>query len=81
MAEQIDKKAPAKANGKKDGFGKKIARSFREIRSEMKKIVWPSKKQTMNNTAVVFVVMASVGAFIWIVDWVLTLIRSLILGA
>lgn len=79
MAEQIEKKAPAKA--KKDGFMKRIARSFRELKSEAKKIVWPSKKQTMNNTVVVFAVMGIVGAFIWIIDWVFTLIRSLILGA
>ena len=78
MAEQIEKKAPAKA--KKDGFFKRIARSFRELKSEAKKVVWPSKKQTLNTTYVVFAVMAIVGAFIWIIDWVFTLIRSLILG-
>ena len=42
---------------------------FRELKSEFKKIVWPSGKQLKNNTAVVLamvIVMASVIAFF---DW------------
>ena len=78
MAEQNEKKAPEKAQKakpakKKDGFLQKASRFFRDLKSEMKKVVWPSKKQVINNTCVAFVMMGSV-------DWVLTVIRGFVLG-
>ena len=75
MAEQVEKKAP-----KKGGFFSKVSPYFREIKSEGKKVVWPNRKQTLNNSVVVLVVVGSVGVFIWILDWILTLIRGFILG-
>ena len=86
MAEQKEKKpvkaaksnAPAK---KKDGFLKKVSRFFRDLKSEMKKVVWPTKKQVLNNTGIAFIMMGSVGVVIWVLDWVLTVIRGLVLGA
>lgn len=54
---------------KKEGFAKKAGRFFREIRSEFKKIVWPSKKQVLNNTAVVLVFMVVCAIVIWLLDW------------
>ena len=46
----------AEANKKENFFvrtGKRIARWFREMRSELKKVVWPSKSQMINNTLIV----------------------------
>lgn len=63
-------KKSAKKEGK-PGFFSKIARFFREIKSEWKKIVWPSKQQIWKNTAVVLVVMLIVGVAVWILDWLL----------
>ena len=39
------------------GLFSSIAKSFRDVRSEMKKVVWPSKSQVINNSIVVLVVM------------------------
>ena len=36
-----------------------IKKWFREMRSELKKVVWPSKKQIANNTLVALVVMVA----------------------
>ncbi len=85
MAEQNAKKAPDKAKQtkpakKKEGFMKKASRYFKDLRSEMKKVVWPSKKQVFKNTGVAFVMMGAVGVVIWILDWVLTVVRGLVLG-
>ena len=44
---------------------KKIAKWFREMRSELKKVVWPTGKQIVNNTCVALVVMAIVAVVIW----------------
>lgn len=80
MAEQSVKKAPEKKSDKKPGFFAKVTRFFRELRAESNKIVWPSKKQVINNTGIVVGVMAVVGAGIWIIDWLFAFLRGLILG-
>ena len=83
MAEQVEKKAPEKAKPakKKDGFLKKASRFFKDLRSEVKKVVWPTRKQVFKNTVVVFAVMGAVGVVIWVLDALLTLLRGLLLGA
>ena len=45
---KVDKKLP---------FFKRIGKWFRDMKSELKKVVWPTPKQTANNTAVCLVVM------------------------
>ena len=73
-AKAADKKA-AKADKKdaKPGFFQRIARWFREMKSELKKVVWPSGKQTVNNTVTVIVCVIVVGACIWIFDAIVNL--------
>ncbi len=39
-----------------------------ELRVELKKVVWPSKKEVANNTVVVTAVVAAVGVCIWVFD-------------
>ena len=48
----------------------KVCKYFRELRSELKKVVWPTPKQVMNNTLIVGGCCAVVGAFIWLFDFV-----------
>ena len=54
----------AETSSKKPGFFSKIknwfkgiGKFFRDTASEMKKVVWPSTKQIVNNTIVVIVVV------------------------
>ena len=47
---------------------KAIAKYFRESKSEMKKVVWPSRKQVVNNTIVVIAAVLIIGIIIWILD-------------
>ena len=54
----------------KAGPGARIARWFREMRSELKKVVWPTPKQIVNNTFVALSVMVAAGIVIWAVDQV-----------
>ena len=41
---------------------------FREMNSELKKVVWPSKKQVVNNVLVTLACVLVVGIFIWVFD-------------
>ena len=49
-----------------------ICRYFRELRSELKKVVWSTPKQVLKNTLIVIVCVLVVGVFIWIFDFVAT---------
>ena len=53
---------------------------FREMKSELKKVVWPSGKETMKNTGTVLLCSLIVGAFIWIFDAVAVLAVNTLIG-
>ena len=59
----------------------KFLKFFRDLFSETKKITWPSRKTVINNTLVVIACVLVIGAFIWILDALLTFLLSLVLGA
>lgn len=46
----------------------RLTRWFREMRSELKKVVWPTRKQLVNNTMIVLVALLVVGAVIAALD-------------
>ena len=47
-----------------------ICRYFRELRSELKKVVWPTPMQVLKNTLIVGACVLVVGVFIWVFDFV-----------
>ncbi len=51
-----------------------------EVRQEVSKVTWPTRKETMVTTAMVFVMVALVALFFFLVDQVLSLGISAILG-
>ncbi|MBR3292984.1 MAG: preprotein translocase subunit SecE [Oscillospiraceae bacterium] len=63
--------APAKAvtavkkDDSKPGFFQRVGKWFREMKSELAKVVWPSRKQLINNTVVSLVVMLISALGIW----------------
>ena len=40
----------------------------REMKSELKKVLWPTRSQTIQNTLIVLVCVVIVGVFIWAFD-------------
>ncbi|MDR0947134.1 MAG: preprotein translocase subunit SecE [Ruminococcus sp.] len=83
--EKAKKQAEAKVNakGKKDKHKKKgnpIVRYFKEMRSELKKVVWPSRKKVFHNTGVVMVVMVIVAIVLFGVDTGLSALVQLAFG-
>lgn len=66
----IDKKTADKkpAKAKKPNIFKRIVKYFRDLGSETKKIVWPSKKQSLNNTGIVPVVVVICAVVLTILD-------------
>jgi len=46
----------------------RLTRFLREVRSELKKVSWPSKKELTANTIVVLVSVFFAATMIWIID-------------
>ncbi len=47
---------------------KAVGTYFRELKSELKKVVWPSGKQVRNNTLIVIVAVILVGVLVALLD-------------
>ncbi len=62
------KAADKRAADKKPSVFARIARYFRECRSEIKKIVWPTPKATFKNVGIVLSVLIVVGLFVYGLD-------------
>jgi len=52
----------------KKGYLDKILQFLREVKVELKKVTWPSRKQTIGSTVVVIVLVIVVSLFLGIVD-------------
>ena len=51
---------------------KGITRFIKEIRSELKKVIWPSRQQLINNTVTVLLACLIIGVIIWAFDFTLS---------
>lgn len=45
---------------------------LREVRAELKKVIWPTRRETMVFTSVVVVSVAIIAAIIWVFDSILS---------
>jgi preprotein translocase subunit SecE len=52
-----------------------------EVKSEVKKVTWPTKKEAMGGTAVVLVVVFIMALFLGLIDMVLSKIIGVIFSA
>jgi preprotein translocase subunit SecE len=69
----VPKKEPPKAikpSGRKIQLAlwTKAAQFLREVKIELKKVTWPSRKETMASTAVVIILVIIVSVFLGLVD-------------
>lgn len=64
IVQNTEKVADKKKKKKAKGSGK-IGKWFREMRSELKKVVWPTKKQIINNCLVAIVVIVIFSIVVW----------------
>jgi len=53
---------------------------MREARTELRKVVWPTRKETTQTTLVVMGVVSVVAIFLWLVDGILSWVVRLLLG-
>lgn len=65
---------------KKENLFNKAVQFLREVKVELKKVVWPSRKQTIGSTVVVLVLVMIISFFLGIVDIGLSSLIRLALG-
>lgn len=85
---KAEKKAKANDGKKKVPFTAKvknffgrITKYFRDTKSELKKVVWPSKEDTRNNTITVIVVVVIAAVVLVLLDMAFGGIIHLLIGA
>lgn len=75
-----DKKKSSEKTSAKKKSGNKVTRWLKEAKTEFKKVVWPTKKQVINNTGIVLAAMAVSAIFIGAVDAGLSQLLKLVLS-
>ncbi len=58
----------------------KTKKFLTEVRVELKKIVWPTRKETIASTSVVVVLVIIISMFLGVVDMVLSRVVKIILS-
>ncbi len=66
----------AKPEGRLGG----VKRYFREVRGEINKVVWPTRRAATNLTLIVLAVTVVMSAALGLIDWVFSQLFSLIIG-
>lgn len=56
------------AEEKKGNIFKRMIRFFKDVRLELKKVTWPTKKQAVKNTLVVIIFLIIVGILVFLID-------------
>ena len=64
-----EKKAKAPKEKKKAGALDRAKRWLKDLKGELKKVTWPSAKDTIKNVGIVIACVIVVGIFIWIFDF------------
>jgi preprotein translocase subunit SecE len=61
-------------------MGREAFAFVKEAAAEARKVVWPSRKETIQTTGVVFALVVLMGIILWVVDFSLLWVIKLILG-
>ena len=88
MADKAEKKSAAetkpakktKADKSEKAQPNKVVKFFKDLRSEFKKVVWPSRKTVVTNTGVVLGTMVVTGIGVFCMDYVFALLFEKLMG-
>jgi preprotein translocase subunit SecE len=61
-------------------YGREFWQFAQAARIELRKVVWPSRDETIKTTYVVFIFAIAMGLFFWGLDWVLTWLTRFMTG-
>ena len=61
-------------------YGREFYRFMEAARGELRKVVWPTRDETLKTTAVVFLFVGIAGVFFWLLDLVLAWATKMLTG-
>lgn len=67
--ESVSSDKKAQAPKKKDKKPNRVLRWLKDLKGELRKVTWPSVKDTVKNVGVVIVCVIIVGVCIWVFDY------------
>ena len=57
----------------------KVGEFLQQVKAELQKVTWPTRKETYGSTMVVIVLVLMVAVFLWVIDTALsTMIQTLL---
>ncbi|MDR0382147.1 MAG: preprotein translocase subunit SecE [Oscillospiraceae bacterium] len=81
LQKDADKKPEAKKVSKDRAKAQgRMALWMREMRSELKKVVWPAPKQVLNNSTIVIVSVVLIGGIIAVYDLLANRLLTTVIG-
>jgi len=76
----VTKKSAAQLKKTEQKKDSRVARYFREVRAEIRKVIWPNRRTATNLTAIVLGVTTAVSIALGLLDWLFTQLFTLIIG-
>lgn len=74
------KKTPKRTDESRTAWWEQFRQYLREVSYELKKVVWPSRKETIGSTSIVLVLVILSGIYLGVVDLVLSRLIRVLLG-
>jgi preprotein translocase subunit SecE len=59
--------------GSRSGPGGRLWGFLKDSRTEVRRVIWPTRRETLQTTGIVFVAAVVVGLMLWFFDWVISL--------
>jgi preprotein translocase subunit SecE len=59
---------------------RRVVQFLREVRAELRKVVWPTRQETIMFTVVVISTVAAVSSIFWVLDTVFAELFKLLVG-
>ncbi|MGD2155665.1 MAG: preprotein translocase subunit SecE [Anaerolineales bacterium] len=72
------KKRPARRSRQQQNA---IVRFYRETVGELRKVTWPTRREALNLTGLVLIVITAMTLFFWLFDFLFSQVFGLILGS
>ena len=60
--------------------GEAFGRLVKESRSEIRRVVWPTRKEATQTTLIVMLFVLFMALVLWLLDWILNQLVSLVMG-
>lgn len=77
---EAQKKSVKKSDESRMAWLERFQQYLREVSYELRKVVWPSRKETIGTTSVVLIIVLICGVYLGIIDYLLSLLVGRLLG-